>query len=152
MAGTGLALTRVFTIGFTGKTAAQFFGALRRAGIERVVDVRLNNVSQLAGFTKRQDLPFFLKELCSAEYVHEPILAPTKEILDDYRKDRSWGGYTERFLGLLRERQVEHRVPRELIAAPTALLCSEPTPDRCHRRLVAEYLAGRWGDIQPTHL
>jgi uncharacterized protein (DUF488 family) len=152
MAGTGPAQTRVFTIGFAGKTAAQFFGALRHAGVRRVVDVRLNNVSQLAGFTKRQDLPFFLEQLCGAEYVHEPMLAPTKEILDDYRKDRSWDRYTERFLALLQERQVEIRVRRELFAAPTALLCSEPVPDRCHRRLVVEYLAQQWGGIEPVHL
>jgi uncharacterized protein (DUF488 family) len=145
-------LVGFYTIGFTGKTAAQFFGALRGAGVKRVVDVRLNNVSQLAGFTKRQDLPFFLEELCGAEYVHELLLAPTKEILDGYRKDRSWDRYTERFLKLLQERRVEHHVSRRLFAAPTALLCSEPTPDRCHRRLVAEYLARQWGGLEPVHL
>jgi uncharacterized protein (DUF488 family) len=144
--------TRIYTIGFTGKTAEQFFGALRRAGITRVVDVRLNNVSQLAGFTKRQDLPFFLEELCGAEYQHQPLLAPTKEILDDYRKDHSWSRYTERFLKLLRDRRVEERLPRDLVTRPTVLLCSEPTPQKCHRRLVAEYLADRWRDMELVHL
>ena len=142
----------VYTIGFAGKTAPQFFGALRQAGIQQVVDVRLNNVSQLAGFTKRQDIPFFLRELCGAGYQHELLLAPTKEILDAYRKDGSWERYTEAFLSLLAERQVEAHLNQALFERPTVLLCSEPTPERCHRRLVAEYLQDKWGDLTISHL
>ena len=143
--------TRVVTIGFAGKTAGQFFGALHRAGVRQVLDVRLNNVSQLAGFTKRQDLPFFLRRLCAAEYVYQPLLAPTKEILETYRTDRSWERYTDWFLRLLSERQVEQVVPRDLFATRTALLCSEPKPEKCHRRLVAEYLAEHWGGLEIVH-
>jgi uncharacterized protein (DUF488 family) len=145
-------MSRVYTIGFTGKTAAQFFGALRRVGIRRVLDIRLNNVSQLAGFTKRQDLPFFLSELCGAEYVHQPLLAPTPEILDTYRKDKSWDRYTERFQRLLIKRAAETLVSRDDFVSPTVLLCSEQTPDKCHRRLVAEYLAEKWGGLEIVHL
>jgi uncharacterized protein (DUF488 family) len=142
----------VFTIGFTGKTASRFFGLLRDAGVKRVIDVRLNNVSQLAGFTKKQDLPFFLEEICGADYLHLSLLAPTKEILETYRKDKSWERYTHSFRALLAERAVEREVDRTMFDVPTALLCSEPTPEKCHRRLVLEYLAERWGDLTPTHL
>ncbi len=143
----------VYTIGFTRRSAAGFFGALRDAGIRRLLDVRLNNTSQLAGFAKRDDLEYFLRELCGAEYVHEPLLAPTQELLDAYRNTRgSWDAYAERFLALLREREVERILDRALLAGPTVLLCSEPTADRCHRRLVLEYLAAHWGDVTPVHL
>lgn len=143
----------IYTIGFTKRTAASFFGALREKGIKRLIDVRLNNSSQLAGFTKREDLPYFLEELCGAEYLHEPLLAPTQEILDAYKKKGAkWSDYEERFLALLAERRVEDRIDRALFEVPTVLLCSEPTPEHCHRRLVAEYLRGRWGDVQIVHL
>src|SRR5438132_5502657 len=100
----------VYTIGFTKRTAAEFFGALKRAGIKRLLDVRLNNSSQLAGFTKREDLPFFLKEICSAEYVHQPLLAPTQDMLDAYKKKGgSWQEYEDRFLQLMKERKIEDR-------------------------------------------
>lgn len=98
----------VFTIGFTKKSAEEFFGAIRAAGIRQLLDVRLNNSSQLAGFAKKDDLRFFLKELCGAEYVHEISLAPTQELLTDYRKKRvSWPEYEHRFLALLKDREVE---------------------------------------------
>ena len=143
----------VYTIGFTQRTAESFFGALRSAGIKRMVDVRLNNTSQLAGFAKRDDLGFFLKELCGAEYLHEPRLAPTQEILDSLKKRKgSWVEYERSFLALLAERRVEAALSRDLFAVPTVLLCSEPKPDHCHRRLALEYLRGKWGDIQPVHL
>jgi hypothetical protein len=115
--------------------------------------VRLNNASQLAGFARRADLPYFLKELCGAEYLHEPRLAPTREILDDYRKGTvGWPGYEIRFLALLRERRIEQTLDRDLFATPTALLCSEATPERCHRRLILEYLDRAWGGIRAIHL
>jgi uncharacterized protein (DUF488 family) len=143
----------VYTIGFTQRSAAAFFGALRGAGIRRLLDVRLNNTSQLAGFAKRDDLAYFLRELCGAEYVHEPLLAPTQELLDAYRKARgSWDVYAEQFRVLLAERGVERALDRSLLAGPTVLLCSEPTADHCHRRLVLEYLAVAWGDVTPVHL
>ncbi len=143
----------VYTIGFTQRSAAAFFGALREAGIRRLLDVRLNNTSQLAGFAKRDDLEYFLRELCGAEYVQEPLLAPTRDMLDGYRKARgSWDAYAEQFRALLAERGVERILDRSLLAGPTVLLCSEPTADRCHRRLVLDYLAARWGDLTPVHL
>lgn len=122
-------------------------------GIRRLLDVRLNNVSQLAGFSKREDLAYFLRELCGAEYLHEPLLAPTQALLDAYRKQKgSWEEYERRFLDLMRERRIEERLDRHLFDIPTVLLCSEATPERCHRRLVLEYLQERWGDLRITHL
>ena len=143
---------RVFTIGFTKKTAQQFFEALRRSGAKRIVDVRLNNVSQLAGFAKRDDLAFFLKEVCGMDYVHLPNLAPTQEMLDEYKKRKGdWKTYEERFLDLMSKRQIEVRISKEIIAEG-CLLCSEDKPHHCHRRLVAEYLKQHWGDIEILHL
>src|SRR5438094_9977196 len=122
----------VYTIGFTKRTAAEFFGALKRAGIKRLLDVRLNNSSQLAGFTKREDLRFFLKEICGSEYVHEPLLAPTQEMLDAYKKKKgSWQQYEDHFFRLMKDRKIEDRINRTLFSTPTALLCSETTAERC---------------------
>ena len=143
----------IYTIGFTKRTAAEFFGALKRAGIKRLLDVRLNNVSQLAGFTKRDDLPFFLKEICGAEYVHQPLLAPTQGMLDEYKKKKgSWEDYEKRFLHLMEERKIEDRIDRNQFVTPTALLCSETTADHCHRRLVLDYLKAKWCDLKVAHL
>jgi uncharacterized protein (DUF488 family) len=143
----------VFTIGFAQRTAAEFFGALKSAGVKRVLDVRLKNSSQLAGFTKRDDLPYLLREICGADYVHEPLLAPTQDLLDDYKKRKgSWKDYERRFLKLLEQRRVEQKIDPQLFDGPTALLCSEPTAEHCHRRLVLEYLRRKWGDIKPVHL
>jgi uncharacterized protein (DUF488 family) len=143
---------KVFTIGFTKKSARRFFELLRVSGAKRVVDVRLNNVSQLAGFAKKDDLAFFLQEICGMEYVHLPELAPTQEMLDAYKKERGdWTTYEQRFLELMRQRRVEATVPRDVLA-DGCLLCSEDKPHHCHRRLVAEYLAERWGDLDIAHL
>jgi uncharacterized protein (DUF488 family) len=143
----------IYSIGFTQKTAEQFFGALKRAGIERLLDVRLNNTSQLAGFTKREDLEFFLKQICGASYVHDPLLAPTQDMLDAYKKNKgSWAEYETRFLSLMAEREIEKRLEKSLFAVPTALLCSEPTAEHCHRRLILDYLREKWGDFTISHL
>jgi uncharacterized protein (DUF488 family) len=143
---------KVFTIGFTKKTAQQFFDALRRSGAKRVVDVRLNNVSQLAGFAKRDDLAFFLKEVCGMDYVHVPDLAPTQEMLDEYKKLKGdWKTYETRFLDLMSQRRIEERISKEVVAEG-CLLCSEDKPHHCHRRLVAEYLRQHWGDLDIAHL
>lgn len=143
----------IYTIGFTQTTAAEFFGKLKQAGIRRLVDVRLNNVSQLAGFAKRDDLKFFLGEICGIEYVHEPRLAPTQEILDAYKKEKgAWEEYERQFLQLLADRQIETAVSPSLFDLPTVLLCSEPTAEHCHRRLVLEYLNSKWGDVRAVHL
>jgi uncharacterized protein (DUF488 family) len=143
----------VYSIGFTKKTAERFFGILGGAGIRRLLDVRLKNASQLAGFTKRDDLEYFLREICAAEYMHEPLLAPTKEMLDDYKKHKgSWAEYERRFLALMSDRKVEEKLDSGIFAVPTVLLCSEPTPDHCHRRLVLEYLQQKWSNLTIHHL
>lgn len=143
---------KLFTIGFTKKTAEDFFGKLRRSGAKRVVDVRLNNVSQLAGFAKKKDLTYFLRELCDMDYVHVPELAPTQEMLDEYKKNKGdWAVYERRFLDLMGEREIEKRVPQTVIESG-CLLCSEDKPHHCHRRLVAEYLKQHWGDVNIQHL
>ena len=143
---------KIFTIGFTKKSANRFFELLRTSGARRVVDVRLNNVPQLAGFAKRDDLAYFLAEICGMDYVHLPVLAPTKQILDDFKKKNGdWSTYESRFLDLMRVRRVEQTVSRETVA-DGCLLCSEDTPEHCHRRLVAEYLERHWGGIDITHL
>ncbi|MBI5599248.1 MAG: DUF488 domain-containing protein [Deltaproteobacteria bacterium] len=142
----------VFTIGFTKKSARVFFELLQRSGIRRLIDIRLNNESQLAGFTKKDDIEYFLKAIANIEYSHRPEFAPSKEILDGYKKKKiTWADYEQRFQALLRERKVE-----DLIAAAdlekACLLCSEPKPGECHRRLVAEYLRSKLGDIEIRHL
>jgi uncharacterized protein (DUF488 family) len=144
----------IYSIGFTQKSAAQFFNSLKDAGIRRLLDVRLNNTSQLAAFAKRDDLAFFLREICGAAYEHEPLLAPTQEMLDAYKKRKGdWAVYEQEFLTLMRERQIDSVLsPESFRAARTALLCSEKTAEHCHRRLVLEYLQQAWGDITITHL
>jgi uncharacterized protein (DUF488 family) len=142
----------VFTIGFTKKSAQRFFELLKNSGAKRVVDVRLNNVSQLAGFAKKGDLAYFLKEICEMEYLHLPQLAPTQEILDDYKKRKGdCAAYEERFTSLMTQRRIEATVQKEIIAEG-CLLCSEDHPENCHRRLVAEYLKRHWGDVTVVHL
>ena len=143
----------IHTIGFTQTTAERFFETLKQTRIQRLIDIRLNNRSQLAGFAKRDDLRYFLKSICGAEYLHEPLLAPTQEILDAYKKKRiAWDEYERQFLALLRARKVEQSLRPSLFDTPAVLLCSEPKPDRCHRRLVAEYLSDTWGGIAIRHL
>jgi uncharacterized protein (DUF488 family) len=143
---------KLFTIGFTKKSAESFFETLRKSGAKRVVDVRLNNVSQLAGFTKKQDLAYFLAQIDGIDYVHVPLLAPTQQLLDAYKKRRgSWTAYEQQFLELMKERRIEEKVSRDL-AADGCLLCSEEKPQHCHRRLVAEYLQRHWGDVNIVHL
>jgi uncharacterized protein (DUF488 family) len=131
---------KIYTIGFTKKNAESFFGFIKSSNVSTLIDVRLNNVSQLAGFAKRDDLKFFLKELCSTEYVHVPELAPTKEILNAYKKgDMSWEKYEDKFLNLMAQRNIE-RLVKPALLANGCLLCSEHEPHLCHRRLVIDYL------------
>jgi uncharacterized protein (DUF488 family) len=134
----------VTTIGFTRSSAADFFGRLKQAGVKRVMDIRLHNTSQLAGFAKAGDLPYFLKELCGADYVHEPLLAPTEDILTAFRKEKSdWSTMRHLFMNLMAERRIESRLEPALLAG-SCLLCSEALPHQCHRQLVCEYLNGKW--------
>ncbi len=143
---------KLFTIGFTKKNAETFFEKISTFGIEKLIDIRLNNVSQLAGFAKKNDLIYFLKKICDCEYVHEPRLAPTKEILDGYKKKEiSWQDYEKRFSELLVSRKAETLFSiQELQNA--CLLCSEPTPTKCHRRLVAEFFQNHLNGLEIIHL
>jgi len=143
---------KIFTIGFTKKNAEDFFTRLKKSGAKRVVDVRLNNVSQLAGFAKKDDLQFFLKKICKMDYVHLPVLAPTQAMLDTYRKEKGgWVDYEKSFIRLMRERKIQEAVPKDVVR-DGCLLCSEDTAEHCHRRVVAEYLKDAWKDVEIVHL
>ncbi len=142
----------LFTIGFTQKSAQKFFESLKKAGVKRVIDTRLNNISQLAGFTKKTDLEYFLKTIGNIDYVHLLDLAPSQDILDEYKKKKgAWTTYEKKFLQLIDNRQIEKKVSPALIDN-ACLLCSEAKPHQCHRRLVAEYLNGKWGNVSICHL
>jgi uncharacterized protein (DUF488 family) len=144
---------RILTIGFTQKSAERFFGLLGSNGVDVVVDIRLHPDGQLAGFAKRADLPYFLRRLANCDYRHQPLLTPSEEILKDYRNDRDWDRYVRRFEALMDERDVPAALDRALFErADCCLLCSEATPEQCHRRLVAERLARDWPDVEVVHL
>lgn len=146
-------IRKVYTIGFTKRSAEQFFEAIKKAGIRQLIDIRLNNSSQLAGFTKRDDLRYFLMAICGVNYKHELLLAPTQEILNAYKKGRgSWSNYEKSFLSLMSARQVEVKLPRTIFDSPTVLLCSEYSAEHCHRRLILEYLQSKWGNIEIIHI
>ena len=143
----------IYSIGFTKKSAGEFFGALKAAGIERLLDVRLNNTSQLAGFAKQSDLKYFLEQICGAAYEREPLLAPTQEILDAFKKQKgSWETYTKANVALIRSRKVESAISQESFQRKTVLLCSEASAEHCHRRLALEYLQQHWNDVVIHHL
>ncbi len=143
---------RLFTIGFTRKSAEKFFSLLEDAQVRRVLDIRLHNASQLAGFAKRDDLRFFLKRIAGISYTHLPLLAPDEELLRGFQqKQIAWSVYEQKFQQLLTVRAVSRQFqPAEFDHA--CLLCSEPTPDHCHRRLVAEHLQSKWKQIEIHHL
>ena len=144
---------KTFTIGFTQKSADKFFTLIKNNNISRIIDGRLNNVSQLAGFAKRDDLKYFLSELCDADYIHLEELAPTKDILDDYKKKIiTWEVYEEKFINLIAKRNIERIVDKSLLDNG-CLLCSEHNPHHCHRRVVVDYLNHHWDtDIEVIHL
>jgi uncharacterized protein (DUF488 family) len=145
---------KIYTIGFTPKSAQEFFETLRQHGVQRLVDIRLRSSGQLAGFAKGNDLPYFLGHLADGcQYVHLPNLAPTKEILKDFRVDEDWSRYVERFEALMDEREIPETLEQgEFEDLTSCLLCSEATPEQCHRRLVAERLAEHWPDVEIIHL
>lgn len=155
---------KLFTIGFTKKPAQRFFGELvanaKQSGLRRIVDVRIKPASQLAGFAKQNDLAYFLDAICGVDYVYMPLLAPTPELLADYRKKQiDWTGYEPRFDAIMRERRIEDTLAEEHAALGQpflqdgdCLLCSEHEPDQCHRRLVVEYLQRRWDGLEVVHL
>jgi len=143
----------ICTIGYTKKSLERFVGLLQDAGVDAVIDIRLRNTSQLAGFAKRDDLAFLLRKGFSIEYEHLPELAPPPELLDAYKADGDWPAYERAFLPLLTERDAL-ALGRQIMARyrNPCLLCSEPTPEHCHRRLVAEWWAARLPDVEVVHL
>lgn len=142
----------LYTIGFTKKNAKTFFGKISKVGVKTLIDVRLNNVSQLAGFAKRDDLIYFLNKLCSCNYRHIPEMAPTKEILDPYKKKEiSWQDYELKYNSLIKNRKVEKYVS-EADLNLACFLYSEHTPDNCHRRLLSEYFIKIYPDLTVKHL
>jgi uncharacterized protein (DUF488 family) len=142
---------KLFTIGFTKTSAESFFSRLSKANVKKLIDVRLNNVSQLAGFAKKEDLKFFSKSICNISYEHIPELAPTKDMLDDYKKSKgTWATYAQKFVDLMAQRKIENIDRARLDEG--CLLCSEDKPHHCHRRLVAEYLKEKWNDVEIQHL
>ena len=144
---------KLFNIGFTKKSAERFFTLLRENGVQRLLDIRLHPSSQLAGFAKQDDLEYFLAHLAACDYHHLDILAPTQEILSDYRKDHGWDGYVRRFEALMDLREIPRSLDRGLFEEKTCcLMCSEATPEMCHRRLVAERLARHWPGTEVVHL
>jgi uncharacterized protein (DUF488 family) len=143
---------KIFTIGFAEKSAEQFFSILRQAGVRRVIDVRLYNSSQLAGYTKSRDLAFFLKSIIDADYIYLPAFAPTKELLDDYKNGAiSWLDYQRQYRAILERRQPSLELSQEFLDH-SCLLCAEPTAACCHRRLAAEHLQETWPELVVTHL
>ena len=145
---------KISTIGFTKKTAQRFFTLLEESNVKTLIDVRLNNISQLSGFAKRDDLKFFLKRISGIEYIHITDLAPQKEMLKAYQdKKMSWDAYESEFINLMERRNIERTVERSVIEH-SCLLCSEDKPHHCHRRLVAEYLKEKWTEekIEILHL
>ena len=142
---------KIYTIGFTKTSAQHFFERLKKSTATKLIDVRLNNVSQLAGFAKRDDLQFFARQICGIGYTHMSILAPTQSMLSAYRNPGgAWSIYEQQFMDLMEERRIESLKRTELDGG--CLLCSEDKPHHCHRRLVAEYLKARWGDVEVEHL
>jgi uncharacterized protein (DUF488 family) len=140
-------VSTLYTIGFTKKTAEEFFGLLRNGGVRKVVDVRENRTGQLQGFARFPDIEYFLQQIVGASYEHQPLFAPSPEIRDAYRATRDWPEYERSFSELMQQREVLHQVRPEDYEGAVALLCSEDGPEKCHRRLVAEMLARCWNDM-----
>ena len=143
---------KIFTIGFTKKSAKEFFEILKTNNIEQIIDIRLNNTSQLAGFTKKDNLEYFLKELCSIDYCHFIFLAPTKEIRDRYIKSKDWDVYVKKYIELLDNRKVLDKLDKSFFKRKSCFLCSEASADHCHRRLLVEYLKEHWDYVEIVHL
>ncbi len=145
---------KIFTIGFTQTTAEEFFNRLREHGVQQLLDIRVNPLGQLSGFAKKDDLPYFLRELADkCQYLYLPVLAPTRNILKTYRANGDWHNYVSRFEALMDERSIPENLDRSIFASlQSCLLCSEASPEKCHRRLVAERLARHWPDVEIVHL
>ena len=144
---------KLFTIGFTEKSAEKFFGLLTDNKVDVVVDIRLRPDGQLSGFAKRGDLPYFLRALADADYVHLPILSPNDELLTVYRENKDWNRYVQGFQQLMDERRIPDALDQSMFSERACcLLCSEAKPDRCHRSLIADRIRARWNDVEIIHL
>jgi uncharacterized protein (DUF488 family) len=145
---------KLYTIGFTQKSAQEFFKLLSDNGVQRLIDIRIHPQGQLSGFARQEDLPYFLHELAGqCQYRYLPVLAPTGEMMKEYRKDGDWVRYAARFEALMDERNIPAGLERSVFETATGcLLCSEASPEHCHRRLVAERLARYWRDLEIIHL
>lgn len=142
----------IYTIGFADKPAREFFTRLRTSGVRQLVDVRFDNMPSSGGYARGDDLAYFLESLCAMTYVHVPVLAPTQPMLRSYLElGGEWSTYERTFLALLATRRVEALIDRETLR-DAVLLCSEGPPERCHRRLVAEYLQEHWEGLTVHHL
>ena len=142
----------LFTIGFTKKNAERFFALLKNNKVKKIIDVRLNNISQLAGFTKKDDLKFFLKQICDIDYYHVPDFAPTEDILKRYKnKEINWEQYEKEFIALIKQRKIENHIKLDFLNN-ACLLCTEPTAENCHRRLLAEYFSSIFPQVKVKHL
>jgi len=137
-------VSTIYTIGFTQKTAEEFFRLLQEAQVQKLVDIRENRIGQLAGFAKYPDLAYFLDRICGIAYQYEPIFAPSPEIRTAYRKTHDWTQYDKAFRELMAIRRAIEQTNPAAFEGKVVLLCSEPTPEKCHRRLVAEMLAEQW--------
>ena len=146
-------MIKLYTIGFTNKSAERFFELLEHNQIVKIIDTRINNVSQLSGFAKAKDLEFFARRLSGINYEHKPDFAPTKELLDAYRNKRiSWIDYSKEYIRLLEERNVGIYPSQIEQLHNSCLLCSEHSPEQCHRKLLAEFLKQKYPEIQIIHL
>ncbi len=144
---------KLFTIGFTKKTAEDFFSILVENQVDLLIDIRLNPNSQLAGFSKQENLPYFLKNLAACDYYYEPLLAPTKYLLSSYRKEKDWVAYEKRYTALLEDRKIPESLDKgKYVSHRSCLLCSEPTAEFCHRRLAAEFIKKFWNNLQIKHI
>lgn len=145
-------IMRIYTVGFTRKSAQEFFDTLKRNNIRQIVDIRLNNTSQLAGFTKKDDLQYFLRELCGVDYYHLEFLAPTKEMREQYAKSKNWDIYAREYIKLLESRNILNKLDKSFFERETCLLCSEASAEHCHRRLLTQYLKELWEDVEVVHI
>ena len=144
---------KIYTIGFTGKTAREFFDLLNSTDAKYLADTRLNNNSQLAGFTKKGSIEYFVEKLTRLKYIELPLLTPEKEMFQQYRKDGDWELYESKYNQLLDRRSAVETIDRTLLDAGVILLCSERTPEKCHRRLASEYLrANGFPQVEILHL
>lgn len=142
----------LYTIGFTKKTAEQFFESLIANKVKRLIDTRLNNKSQLAGFAKKDDLEYFLKKIANIEYLYKPEYAPSDDILKGYQKKLiNWEQYSEKYLELLKQRKILETADLKVLEG-SCFLCSEHLPEHCHRSLLAKYLAQHFDGINIVHL